>query len=382
MQYDDTPILQIPEETGCATVPVVRLFVFALVALTSGTALSFWAHHTNQTQVVGVVKAPVYQIRSPQRAEVTEILVNPGEQVSPGKLAFRLSDQTLSQRIERKQQELALASQKLDQVQARISLEIASRERALETDIYTAKLNSARLQQEQTVAELQSLVWEDLLKQGESSLLAALDSEDYPSILSSLQTTSNGIVSTMLRKNYAEETEKEFEFQIELSEERVEGLKSASDTLRTQIERAEGLPAIQEKLDLIKDELATLEEQMDELEVHAEVHGEITEISVRLDDIAEKHSGLMTIADLDQRFVEVSIPSSLISRIDQGDELKIVFSGHRATVGTVKSIPKLTNGYTSAMQANDRAEVTVILIPDGALWPQVPVGSKVTVIID
>jgi len=83
---------------------------------------------------------------------------------------------------------------------------------------------------------------------------------------------------------------------------------------------------------------------------------------------------LVMILDRDRPFVEVEVPSQQVKRIKVGQTVRLEFAGEERT-GRVDAI---------APQAQRRDQssdswITVRITPAGKLWPEVPIGSAVSV---
>ena len=75
----------------------------------------------------------------------------------------------------------------------------------------------------------------------------------------------------------------------------------------------------------------------------------------------------------------MQFPSEKLSKIAEGDEVSLRFSGGEERIGIVQSIPPQT-GKTLAGNHDDR--IAVRIEEFRKLWPNVPIGSTVEVLLN
>jgi multidrug resistance efflux pump len=144
--------------------------------------------------------------------------------------------------------------------------------------------------------------------------------------------------------------------------------------LPEKIRKAAGVGVAEAKLAQTTDQLRSLNQQKSEMTVKASGHGLVGSYVKQPADPVSAGEALVMILDRDQPFVEVDVPSREIKRIKVGQKIRLEFAGEER-MGRVEAI---------APQAHRRDQtadswITIRIRPSGKLWPEVPIGSSVSV---
>ena len=86
---------------------------------------------------------------------------------------------------------------------------------------------------------------------------------------------------------------------------------------------------------------------------------------------------MLKILHTDRRFVVVYVPTRRVTELQQGNEVGLTFPGGELYEGRVTDLPMLADVVTPGGESL----VAVRLEPAGRLWPQVPIGSQIDVVL-
>ena len=110
------------------------------------------------------MQAPKTIIIAKNDAVIQEIYVKEGQVVSSGEIVVALFDHSLDQNWKAKQQELIALEAELEQSKAKTEVELALRNKEIESEVFNAKLKSSQYLKEQYIHQITNLAWQDFLQ--------------------------------------------------------------------------------------------------------------------------------------------------------------------------------------------------------------------------
>ena len=122
------------------------------------------------------------------------------------------------------------------------------------------------------------------------------------------------------------------------------------------------------------DQLSSLNQQKSAMTVTASGHGLVGSYAKHAGDPVSAGEPLVMVLDRDRPSIEVDVPSRDIGRVKVGQSVHLEIAGEERA-GRVESISP------QAHRRDQSADswIAVCIRPSGRLWPEVPIGSAVSV---
>ncbi|MCA9117690.1 MAG: HlyD family efflux transporter periplasmic adaptor subunit, partial [Planctomycetaceae bacterium] len=146
--------------------------------------------------------------------------------------------------------------------------------------------------------------------------------------------------------------------------------------LQQQEEEAAGVAAAKRQLQEARDRLQVLEAQSDETVLKAAGWGKVGLFPAATGDRVDQGQQLTTLLDTRQRTVTVSVPSDKVTWLKPGSKVHLDFPVGKELMGIVEATPPETSARTASGNVQ---MLTLTISPTGRLWPDLPMGTPVTV---
>ncbi|QDT94672.1 HlyD family secretion protein [Gimesia aquarii] len=353
----------------------LRALIILMLALAGGIWCSQWVKGVRVETYIGSLQAPKTIITAKNDAVIQEIYVTEGQAISSGERILSLFDHSLDRSWNRKQQELITLEAELEQSKAKSEVELALRNKDIESEVFNAKLKSSQYLKEQYIHQITNLAWQDFLQDYNSVSSNGSKEEVFRSLVYESRLPDENRITAMLRQESARNSAEVFAARVKLCEEQMEELKAIQKKLPKQIRLAMGVEVIMNRLDRVKSELKNLESQRDALQLNADRFGIVGIFKKEIGDSVQKGTPIVELFDKERPFLLVDVPSRKLSLFKEGTEVKIVFSGNIKGKGTVSKISE-----QAVSKPGFRESVVMVYIePSGRLWPDLPMGSTVDV---
>ncbi|WP_298868437.1 HlyD family efflux transporter periplasmic adaptor subunit [uncultured Gimesia sp.] len=353
----------------------VRALIILVAALVGGIGCAQWVRSIRVETYVGSLQAPKTIITAKNNAVIQEIYVKEGQVVSSGEIVVALFDHSLDQNWKAKQQELIALEAELEQSKAKTEVELALRNKEIESEVFNAKLKSSQYLKEQYIHQITNLAWQDFLQDYDSLSSNGSSEEVFRSLVYESRLPDENRITAMLRQESARNSAEVFSARVKLCEEQMTELKAIQKKLPKQIRLAMGVEVMMNRLDRVKSELKQIESQRDALLLKATGYGKVGIFEKEIGDPVRKGAPIVELFDKEHPFLIVEVPSRKINLFNKGTEVKIAFSGNKKGTGIVQKISE------QAIQKPGLREtvIQVYLEPSGRLWPDLPMGSTVDV---
>ena len=355
--------------------PPGRIVVFAVLALVGGVMTARWIDRPRGPECVGYLTAHSTSVTARDEGTVAKFEVHEGAAVRIGDQLLTLRDDDLTREIAAKQREIASLQSELSRTLAEAELELDWRLRTIEAEICDIQLRSAGFLKEKFDFELQRNMIGDLLVGGEIAMLETPQELFSASFLESRPDRAERLTSA-LRMEVASNAAEVSAAQVEICELRQKNLELLKKELPNHVRRKVGVDVAESRLKLAKEELAQLEQRQNELLVNSPAIGKVGTFYVHEGDYLVPGQRIVELLDESRRDLIVHVPSREIAAFPVGLEVELTFSGGVSRSGKVVSIaPQATK---SPIPGGDPI-VLVQVEPAGAVWPQLPIGSQVSV---
>lgn len=370
---DDDPVQTNPTEHHSSF--GFRAIVILMIALTGGIWCAQWLNGLRVETYVGSLQAPKTIITAKNDAVIQEIYVKEGQTVSSGELILTLFDHSLDKNWKTKQQELVAIQTELDQSKAKSEVELALRNKEIESDVFNAKLKSSQYLKEQYIHQITNLAWQDFLQDYDSITSNGSNEEVFRSLVYESRLPDENRITAMLRQESARNSAEVFAARVKLCEEQMAELKAMQKKLPSQIRIAMGVEVILNRLNRIKNELKQLEAQREDLQLNAGRYGMVGIFKKEIGDPVKKGTPIVELFDKEHPYLIVEVPSRKINLFNHGTEVNIMFAGNQKGKGIVRKISE----QAILKPGTSESIILVDIEPTGRLWPDLPIGSTVDV---
>ena len=362
-----------------------RLLIFGLLALAGGLGFDHWLSDYGHHSFPARLAADVTTLTAPTDAIVSELLLSPGASVKPDDVVVRLQDQALERALVAKQLAVQTLQAELQQAEARSDVEIAWRQRELDSEMFETRLRLADCLQGQLMQNVAALAWEDFRKDRRAVTSTVSDEKLFTSMVIAGRGTDEQRVDAILREEAARNSAEMYAAQVEICETRISELESLRSALGVKVRRANGVDVAQARLNLATEELAALQQDELQLDLKANHFGRVGVYRHEVGDRVVAGDSIADVLDTTERHVVMQVPCDLVNLVSEGREVTLQFAGGEMRRGIIRGIPPQTIGpesIRSDKQIADRSVVMLRVERIGQLWPEVPVGSNVTVLVD
>ncbi|MBT4868244.1 MAG: hypothetical protein HON53_24320 [Planctomycetaceae bacterium] len=355
-----------------------RALLFGLCALAAGWYGTHWLNGRNELVLRGVVAVPTTIVAAPLDGRLIELNATEYDIVhGGGSLALFENDQLASQ-IETQQQRVSQLQDELTVAEARADVDLAWRQKDLQTEIHGTQIESSNLLKQKLMRNVERLAWNDFKRSGDSPIQLTSTEELFLTLRAPQLRSEEQQLRAALKEEASRNAAEVLDVQIVLCDQRLAELRQLSARLPNKVKQAAGLERARNKLQAAEQELTRLEMQPQRVTLSAPSYGVVGVFRQAVGTSVVRGETIVELLDLDRPFLIAKVPSVRLHRFAPGFEVTLRFPGSVERSGRVTSIPPQTNTESTSP---DDAPISVRIDPTGKLWPRVPVGSGVEVII-
>lgn len=156
---------------------------------------------------------------------------------------------------------------------------------------------------------------------------------------------------------------------------RIERLERLKNSLPDQVRRAAGVDGISRQRDAAEQYLSEIQAASREVSVLCPAYGRIGQIRFQPGDEMRTGETMVKILHTDRRYIMLKIPTNRMNELQPGD-VQLVFPDDQRLSGRITDLPMLAEAFV-----NGQSHATVRIEPAGRLWPEIPIGSQIDVVI-
>jgi multidrug resistance efflux pump len=355
-----------------------RALLFGLCALATGWCVTHWLNGRNELMLRGVIAVPTTVVTAPLDGRLIELNAAEYDVVhGGGSLALIENDQLASQ-IETQRQRVVQLQDELTVAEARTDIDLAWRQKDLQAEIHSTQIESTNLLKQKLMRDVERLAWNDFQRGGDSPIQLTSTEELFLTLQAPQFRSEEQQLRAALKEEASRNAAEVLDAQITLCDQRLAELRQLSARLPNKVKQAAGLERARNTLQAAEQELTRLEMQPQRVTLSAPSFGVVGVFRQAVGTSVVRGATIVELLDLDRPFLIVKVPSVQLHRFAPGVEVTIQFPGDVKRSGRVTSIPPQT--YTETTSPDD-APIAVRIDPTGKLWPRVPVGSAVEVIV-
>ena len=159
-------------------------------------------------------------------------------------------------------------------------------------------------------------------------------------------------------------------------EMRLARLEELREILPQQVQRAAGVESIRVQFDDATQRLKQMEMLSRNVAVQSPGYGKVGQVRYRPGDTMSVGEVMLKILHTERRYVMLNVPTRRVNEIEPGTPVELIFPGNSRYRGKVANLPMLADVSTSG-----HSLATVRVEPTGKLWPEIPIGSEIDVLI-
>ena len=381
LSADSAPVIS---HSGVANsgLSILRLLPLAVVALFSGLGVTFCLARAGEVRLIGFLRAEQSVVYAPHSGRIEAVQARSGEAVKPRQSLIRLADDSLDQEITAKSREVTSLQAALEQCRAKAEVQMSLQRKNVDEDLLRTRLEAAKFLREHYAANFEHVSLRSFAKESSTGrwLAATPDLLNQPErIFNSIPaepviTPDEMKFTAVMRQELARNNAETNKASSELCDQHIVKLEQLRESLPEMIRKAAGVDVAEAKLAQATEQLESLNRQKAAMSVTSPGHGIVGAYSKHVADPVGVGEALVTIHDRERPFVEVDVPSREVIKLQVGQSLHLDFAGEDRT-GRVEFI------CPQAHNRNDYADswITVRVRPAGKLWPDVAIGSAVSV---
>ncbi len=360
--------------------PPRRIVLCGVLALSAGITLVGVMRARSTTEYTGELQVHRMPIVAGSTGIVAEILTGEGDAVRIGDPLLSITNPDVQTQRTRQQQVVAALTVELEQSLARAELELDWRLKELNQDIFTTQIQSAELLEEKYLHEMEKVALGDLLS---SNSLAMWTQEDtvFDSLVLQDHRRDEGRLKTVLRLEAAANAADVCSAQVDLCDQQVQWLDELKQSLPSRVEQSFGVPLAQSRLREAEAELSRLEQAQEQEVIDSPAIGMTGVFHVRPGTYVKAGDLLVEVLDHARQSLTVEVPSGQVDQFPLGREVKLIFPGAERRSGRVIRVAPQTVPTTRNARDKSASLIAVELEPAGKVWPTMPVGTEIRVVL-
>ena len=378
----------------------VRTVTLLGCALLIGCVFVYWLGLQSNQPIHGILAADITSLRVPTEARLVKSHVRPGEEVFSGDSLLTLEKTEHLATIALHERRVRELERRLQQADAQASLDLGWRTRELERELSDVRTRAHLIQEvnRTPVEHVRSAL------RTNSQLMATgrgVYAVSNPRVLRSRSAVSNGMIfisglsgessvavprppklpsPVQTRTVLASEGHGDNILSIESRnvELRLQKLEELREALPQQVRRAAGVESIRVQFDEASQRLTELKALNRDVEVICPKYGKIGHIRYEVGDAMSTGEIMLKILHTDQRYVLLNVPTHRVNEIEPGTSVVLIFPGNERYRGNVCTLPMLAE----AVESGGQSAATVRVEPSDKLWPEIPIGSQIDVLLN
>ena len=377
----------------------IRTVTILACSLVVGCLLVYCLSLRSLRPLSGVIAADITSLRVPAESRLLTVHVAAGDEVFSGDRMLTLEKTEHLSMIMLQQQRVHELERQIQQADAQAELELAWRTRELDREISdiqkrarsirevkknmseasprTASLQSLPSRSSYTSTVSRSRVVEQARLNRPNGMIFISGKSGESSIdMPRAPRLSANLPGKMLLTSEPS-GEELINIESQSIEQRLRSLEEHRQTLPQQVRRAAGIESIRVQYDEAAQRLATMEALSREVAVLSPSYGKVGQVRYKPGDTMSPGEVMLKILHTDRRYVLLHVPTSRLDEIHPETSVDLLFPNKQRYRGKVANVPMLAESTNP-----DGSSLTTVRVePIGKLWPEIPIGSRIDVLI-
>ncbi len=362
--------------------PVFRVLTFGAVALLAGIGTVVGMSQIGEVNLTGFLRAEQAVIYAPRAGRVESVMVRTGDSVKPRQTLLQMADDTLDREVAAKTREVRSLQAALEQCRANAEVQMTLQLKDLDEQLHRTRLQSAEYLREQYALNFQHFAWKSLSKDPSNGRLLGVTADAWTEphrlfdafLAEPVVAPEDTRVRAMVLHEDARNSAEVKKAQADLCDHHICQLEKLRENLPEQIRRAAGVDVAEAKLESAAEQLEALTHQKSAMSIATPAYGVVGAYAKQVADPVASGEPLVTVLDRDRPFVEVDVPSRQVGKLELGRKVRLAIANEELT-GRIDAV----SPQAHRQEGSQDSCITVRIRPAGRLWPEVAVGSAVSV---
>lgn len=379
--------------------PVSRTVAVMVCALLTGWLLVSWLNHRTHPPVTGIVVAEITSLRVPADSRLLELRVTAGDEVFTGETLLTLEKFKHLEDIESQAQRVQKLAEDLRRIEAQAELELQWRSQHVHEELQDARrraeffrtLDQPHLSQPAGITstdnslppgEFQTVSTErDVMRYGDdpvNSLVFISGTSGTTTLKPAVPQSSPTNTVPLPEPQTSVDTQHNWlQLEVRNIQARIRRLEELSSHLPAQVRQAAGIESIHSEHKTAQKHLAQIRSLSRETSVLCPAYGIISEVRYQAGARMRRDDVMMKIVHPDRRYIVVHGPTERFSHLEPGAHVTIVFPEHENCQGVLASLPRVEDTQIGSGESFASLRIESV----GREWPELPVGSRVEVLL-
>lgn len=376
-----------------SAIRTVSLLAFALFA---GCLFVYWLSLRSNHPLTGVLSADITTLRVPTDSRLIETHVLAGDEVYSGDKLLTLEKTEHLSMIDSQERRVNELARQLRQATAKSELDLEWRTRDLEREISDVRTRARLFQEVKSPRPLtdpvrsaslhdRPLAYQPFGMVSQSKMVATrvavansmvfVSGHSGESSIDEPRPESVPLPRTVLASEPA--VEDVFSAESRDMESRLSRLEELRTVLPEQVRRAAGVESVRVQFEEASQRLAEFKALSRNVSVLCPAYGKVGQVRYKQGDTMSPGETMLKILHTDRRYILAHVPTRRVNEVEPGMMVSLSFPGNHLYRGKVSNLPMLAE----ANAANGQSLASVRIEPVGKLWPEIPIGSQIEVVI-
>ena len=392
-----------PSVCGHLPASLVRTISLLACALLISCLFIYWLGSRSDQALRGVLSADITSLRVPTESRLTATHVRAGDEVFTGDILLTLEKTEHLAMINLQQGRVRELKRELLRAEAQASLDLEWRLREVDRDLSDVRTRAQLIQEVKrnpvesyrsastasdqshpseihTTARSvsRSRYYDTALRrpQANSLVFIAASGESSIDVARPMHLPVPLSQPQMVLASEPNAAESVLTVEARSVEGRLQRLEALREVLPEQVQRAAGVESIRVQCDEATKRLHEMTTMSRDVAVICPGHGKVGQVRYRPGDTMAPGEIMLKILHTDRRYVMLNVPTGRLNEIEPGTELELRFPGNAICHGRVTNVPMLAEA-----SLNGQSLATVRVEATGRLWPEIPIGSAIDVVL-
>jgi multidrug efflux pump subunit AcrA (membrane-fusion protein) len=356
-----------------------RTIMLSLMVLFAGIKFTGWIETSGAESFRAVLHAHSTTITADRNTRILKLLVEEGGRAEIETPIVVLADEGLTAKRQAQQDEVDSRRIDYSKANAQAKMDLIWRIKQLDAEILELQLRSAEFLKHKFDVDVETTAWSEVLPKSQQVVSPTEPDAVFRTVEYETATLGRLQIEALLRRSVAWNASEVAAVQIQLCEDRLKELEKLKADLPATIRLSAGVVEAERRYKQAVDELTEIENQQQQITLTASAYGTVGVFRKAIGEKVSAGEPIVEILDHDRKFLVMHFPSEKLSKIAEGDEVSLRFSGGAERIGVIQSMPPQTE-KTPAGNHDDR--IAIRIEEFGKLWPNVPIGSAVEVLLN
>ncbi|MCH7687614.1 MAG: HlyD family efflux transporter periplasmic adaptor subunit [Planctomycetes bacterium] len=356
-----------------------KTILLSFLVLFAGIKFTGWIETSGAESFRAVLHAHSTTLTADRNTRILKLLVEEGARAEFETPIVVLADEGLAAKRQAQRDEVESRRIDFSKAKARTEIDLVWRMKQLDAEILELQLRSAEFLKYKFDEDIEKTAWSEVVPKTKHVVSPTEPDAVFRTVEYETATLGRLQIEALLRRSVALNASEVAAVQIQLCEDRLQELAKLKADLPEKIRLSAGVVEAERRYKQAVDELTEIENQQREITLTASAYGTVGVFRKTIGEAVSAGEPIVEILDHDRKFLVMQFPSEKLSKIAEGDEVSLRFSGGKQRIGIIQSMPPQTE-KTSAGNHDDR--IAVRIEEFGKLWPNVPIGSTVKVLLN